>query len=159
MSKETAAIENRTEDMDRTILVPIDDSEQSREAVAVAATDFNDAELIVVRILKPFVVMSVTESAVWDDEFMNRRKREAEQLLEDYRELATEYGADVRTELVRGAPIRSIISISDEFDVDHIVMGCTKKRSISRLFLRLFTNRTLGFTPVSASVTVVCPTN
>lgn len=116
-----------------TILVPIDGSDQSRKALMIAATEFNEAELVILYVQKPFVVMSVTESAVWDEEFLDHREREAKQLLEEYRELAASYGVDVQTELAHGSPKRAIIEASEKFDADHIIKGYTRKPGLNRI--------------------------
>ncbi|WP_436344383.1 universal stress protein [Natronorubrum sp. FCH18a] len=117
----------------RTVLVVVDDSERSRRALIDAAVEFSGDEVVVLYVLESFVVKSVTESAVWDDEHADRREREAERLLEEHRKLAETYGTDVRTVLSRGSPNEAITEAIETFGVDHVVVGHPKRTGLSRL--------------------------
>ena len=152
VSKEMPTVVNRMQSMQRTILVPVDDSERSRQALAVVATDFDDAEIIILYVLKPYVVKSVTESAIWDDEFMDNREQEAKQALEEYQQLATEYGLDVRAEFARGSPTRAIGEARNKFDVDHIVLGYSGKTTLARVLLHYVTKPMMRQSPVSITL-------
>ncbi len=143
---------NRTQNVQRTILVPVDDSEQSQQALAVAATDFDDAEIIILYVLKPYVIKSVTESAVWDDEFRDNREQEAKQALEEYQQLVTEYGLNVRAEFTRRSPTRAISEARNKFDVDHIVLGYSGKTTLARVLLHYVTKPMMRQSPVSITL-------
>jgi nucleotide-binding universal stress UspA family protein len=152
VSKETPAVDGWARSLQQTILVPVDDSEQSRKALAVAATDFDDAEIIILYVLKPYVVKSATESAVWDDEFMDNREQEAKQTLEEYQQLATEYGLDVRAEFARGSPTRAIGEARNKFDVDHIILGYSGKTTLARVLLHYVTKPMMRQSPISITL-------
>ncbi|WP_247003427.1 universal stress protein [Halosolutus gelatinilyticus] len=140
-----------------TVIVPVDDSERSRRAVVTAATEFDDVELVVLYVLEPYVAMSVTEPAVWDDEFAPRREREAKRVLEDYRDLAASHGADVRTELARETQTRAIINASEKFGADRAIVarprGTGFRGKLTNLLLEIAGKRAL------TSVTIVDPRN
>lgn len=111
----------------RTILVSVDDSKRARTALTVAATNPDVSTVVVLYVLRPFVVMSVTESAVWDDEFASRRERKANLLLCEYRELVASYGVNVRTKLAYGHPKRAQLDASDAFGADEVIVGRQRK--------------------------------
>lgn len=143
---------NRARSMQRTILIPVNDSEQSRQALTVAATTFDDAEIIILYVLKPYNVKSVTELAVWDDELMKNREQEAKQVLEGYQQIAIEYGLDVRAEFAHGSPTRAIGKARDKFDVDHIVLGYSGKTTLTRVLLHYVTKSMMRQPPVSVTL-------
>ena len=138
--------------MTRTILVPVDGSQHSREALRVAATEFVDAELIVFHAIEPYDVASVSEPAVWDDRLLEKRRDDAEQLLEEYRDLASEYDVDVQTELAHGSPSHAIVEAAGEFDVDHIVMGSRGRTGVGRVVLGSVAETVAERSPVSVSI-------
>lgn len=137
------------------ILVPVDGSDHSRQALQTAATEFTADEHIVLHVIDPFDLEAATEDAVWGREFMEQREREAEALLEEYEELAAELGVSIRTELTHGSPARTIIGAADDFDVDHIVIGSRGRSGIDRVLLGSVAETVAKRAPTS--VTIVRP--
>lgn len=137
------------------ILVPVDGSEHSRRALRIAATEFETNEIVVLHVLDPFRAASTTEEAVWNREYMDEREREAEELLEEYADLAVEFDVPVRTELVRGSPARAIVGAVGDLDVDHVVVGSQGRSGIGRVLLGSVAETVARRSPVS--VTIVRP--
>ena len=137
------------------ILVPVDGSEQSRRAFDTATTMFDDAEFVVLHVIEPYDVAAVTESAVWDDEFVTEREREAETVLDEFRDLATELDVDAQFELTHGRPSRAILEAIGEFNVDHVVMGSRGRRRVARVLLGSVAETVTKRAPVA--VTIVRP--
>ncbi|MCU4743723.1 universal stress protein [Halobacteria archaeon AArc-m2/3/4] len=140
--------------MTRTILVPVDGSDYARRALAFAATEFREANLVVLHVVDPFDA-SPTEEAIWNREFVERREREAEALLEEYEALATDHGVSIQTELVHGSPARAILGAVDDFDIDHIVVGSRGRTGAGRVLLGSVAETVAKRAPVS--VTIVRP--
>lgn len=138
--------------MSQRVLVPVDGSTHSKDALTVAAEEFGDAELIVYHVVEPFDVASVSEPAVWDDDVLDRRTDEGEKLLEEYRTLAKDHGVDVRTELAFGKPTRAIVDAAGEFDVDHIVMGSRGRKGVARVLLGSVAENVVRRAPVTVTV-------
>lgn len=138
--------------MANTILVPIDGSEHARKALSVAIEEFGDAELIVLHVIEPYNVFSVTENAARDDEVLEERRAERAALLEESREFAADRGATVRTELMLGSPSRAIVDACDEFDVDHVVMGSRGRTGLSRLVLGSVADTVVKRAPTTVTV-------
>ena len=141
--------------MAESILVPVDDSRHARNAFERAATAFEGANLIVLHALEPFDVYSVTEEAAWDEEFQDRREREAEALLAEYESLADDLGVDVETRLAHGRPDRAILGAVDDLDVDQVVIGSRGRSGIGRVLLGSVAETVAKRSPVS--VTIVRP--
>ncbi|MFP9191784.1 universal stress protein [Natrialbaceae archaeon A-CW1-1] len=138
--------------MANTILVPIDGSEPSRNALTVAIEEFDDAELILLHVIEPYNVFSVTEDAVRDDDILEERRSERAALLEEFAETAVDMGADVRTELMLGSPSRAIVDACEEFDVDHVVMGSRGRTGLSRMILGSVADTVVKRAPVTVTV-------
>ena len=138
--------------MVKTILVPIDGSEHSRDALAAAIEEFGDSELILLHAIEPYNVFSVTEDAVRDDDLLEKRRSERAALLEEFAETAADMGADVRTELMLGSPARAIVDACEEFDVDHVVMGSRGRTGLSRIVLGSVADTVVKRAPVTVTV-------
>ncbi|WP_248910268.1 universal stress protein [Halocatena marina] len=121
--------------MTDTILVPVDGSDYSRQALAVAATEFTTDKHIVLYVIDPFDLNSTAEKSVWTQEFMEQQEREAEKLLNEYEELAADLDISIQTELKYGSPARAIIGAADDFNADHIVIGSKGRSEIDRVLL------------------------
>jgi len=137
------------------ILRPVDGSEHSRRALIAATTTFEDADLVVLHVIDPFDVYSVTEEAVWDDSFMEQREEDAKELLEEYEDLAGEHGVSVETRLAHGSPSQAILGAVDDVGADHIVMGSRGRTGVGRILLGSVAETVAERAPVS--VTIVRP--
>lgn len=137
------------------ILVPVDGSEHSRNALSFATTTFDDATFVILHAIDPYDVASVTEKAVWDTEFVEQRKREAEDLLEEYADLAEEHGVSIETNIAHGVPSRAILGAVDDLDIDHVVIGSRGRSGIGRVLLGSVAETVARRAPVS--VTIVRP--
>ena len=138
--------------MAKKVLVPVDSSEHSRNAFRAAATEFDSSELVVLHVLEPFDVFAVTEQAVWDEEYLEGREREAEQLLAEYESLADDLGVSIETELVRGSPAREIVRSADELGADHIVIGSRGRTGIGRVLLGSVAETVAKRAPVTVTI-------
>ena len=141
--------------MARTLLVPVDGSEHSRRALTVAATEFDADELVVLHVVEPFDVFAVTEEALWDEAYMEKREQEAESLLEEYEALADDLGITIQTAIGRGSPPREIVRAIDEYGADHVVMGSRGRTGVGRVVLGSVAETVAERAPVS--VTIVRP--
>ena len=137
------------------ILVPVDGSEHSRRAFTFAATEFDGQELVVFHVVDPFDVDASTEEAAWDDDFIERRKTEAEQLLEEYEALGDEHGVSIETGVAFGTPSRAILGAVDDYDVDHVAIGSRGRTGVGRVLLGSVAETVAKRAPVS--VTIVRP--
>ncbi|RQG95650.1 universal stress protein [Natrarchaeobius oligotrophus] len=134
------------------ILVPVDGSEHSRRAFTFAATEFDGQELVVFHVVDPFDVDASTEEAAWDDDFIERRKTEAEQLLEEYEALGDEHGVSIETGIAFGTPSRAILGAVDDYDVDQVAIGSRGRTGVGRVLLGSVAETVAKRAPVSVMI-------
>lgn len=118
--------------MARTVLVPIDGSEQSWEALDFAIDLFEEATITVIHVIR------------WVPEYYDSPHREhvmedAEDLIGEAQEQAKQAGVNTTTnfesEIETGPPAKMIIEYSETYGVDHVVMGSRGRTGIKRLLL------------------------
>jgi nucleotide-binding universal stress UspA family protein len=127
----------------RRVLVPMEGSPLSREALAVALTDYPDASVTVLYVADPTEpaagghldvdpdVAPLTGSEEWRE---GERER-AEAVFEAAREVATEHDADVDTETTVDRAATAIVDAAERHDVDVIVMGSHGREEAARFLL------------------------
>lgn len=125
--------------MAQQILVAVDGSSQSDEALEHALTEFPDADVTVLTVVDP-VATGYTTSVGGDataaaPEWSEQAHERAEQVLERANETATEWGRPVDTVQVTDRPAQGIVGYADEHDVDHIVVGSHGRTGVSRILL------------------------
>ena len=125
--------------MTQTILVPMDYSELSREALRTTLSLHPDAEVVVLHVLDwhasdmgPGGWGSTPHD--WDD-WIQEAHEHADGLFDDAREIAAEYDAEITTDTVVGEDARSIVSYAEEHDVDLIVIGSHGRSIPARILL------------------------
>jgi len=114
-----------------TILVPVDGSPLSRNALRHALAEFPDASITVLHVVDLFEpgygaypdFETSYEPLMGSEEWYERAEKVSEQLFEDARELAEDYGREITTTSEIGDPKRIIVDYADEEDIDHIVLG------------------------------------
>jgi nucleotide-binding universal stress UspA family protein len=119
------------------ILVPIDGSPQSEDALAFAFEEHPDADVTVLNVIDPIDgSYSVRRGLpISSEEWYEDAKAEAEELFETARETAAAHDADLSTAVEVGRPARVIVEYADEGDVDHVVMGSHGRSGVSRVLL------------------------
>ena len=118
------------------ILVPVDESERSREALAYAMKRFPNAEFTALHVLEggqgDLGTFSGMTGDVPDDERLQER---ADEVFDAARELAAEHGVTLHTDRGRGRPDRLIVRYADDEDVDLIVIGSHGRDGVARVLL------------------------
>lgn len=115
------------------VLVPVDGSKRSMNAVTYAAEVFPDATIAVVHVIDPTYEWS--EGPGWTEEWQARASRVASTLVEEAAQLAREHGNVAESEVAWGEPYREILEFADETDADHVMMGSTGQSMTGRLLL------------------------
>lgn len=119
--------------MERHVLVGIDGSDQSTDALAYALEAFPDAEISVVSVVNPVAAMAGDE--FFDQSALEQQHELAEEYLESAVRLAREHDREVDTDVRIGSPSRELIAYATESDADHIVVGSHGRTGLSRIFL------------------------
>ena len=132
------------------VLVPVEGSPQSADAVALAASEWPDARLTLLHVIDPveggYSLDTVREGA---EEWHKEQKLAAKDLLAD---LAGDVGNDVSTRIETGRPARAILDVVEEGDVDHVVMGSHGRRGVSRILLGSVAEDVLRESPVPVTI-------
>lgn len=123
----------------RTVLVPIDGSEQSDAALQHALSEFEGAALTLLHVINPARAGYGAQAGIptSSEEWLEEAEAEAEELFAAAEERA--HGRDVRIETVTevGNPSRVIVEFTEDEanGIDHVVMGSHGRSGLSRVLL------------------------
>ncbi|RRJ33770.1 universal stress protein [Halocatena pleomorpha] len=125
--------------MSRNILVPIDSSEQSREALEYALTEHAEDDITVIHVLDPVQQHAYGGieggGMVSYEAIQEQRQQEAQQLLAEATERADAHNVGIDTEIQTGSTKRAIVAYADDHGMDHIVIGSHGRSGASRILL------------------------
>jgi nucleotide-binding universal stress UspA family protein len=121
--------------MEKRILVPVDGSEQSREACDFAMREHPEAEFVLLHVINPTEAgySAGASFPAASEEWYEHAKEDAQELLEELE--AENEGATVTTDTVVGKPARAIVEYAAEHDIDRIVMGSHGRSGVTRILL------------------------
>lgn len=117
-----------------TILVPVDGSEHSENALEYAIDHFPDDEIVALHVLD--LPEGYFAAFTEDRESLPQvedEKAEADELLDDVAAKARELGANIRTEVGGGNPANGILSFVEDHSVDEIVIGSRGLSGVGRI--------------------------
>ncbi|AFZ71686.1 universal stress protein [Natronobacterium gregoryi] len=146
--------------MSRTLLVPVDGSPLSRQALEFALEEYDDVSIVALHVIDPSEpgYSSMTEIDVrtepphGSEEWYERAGKEEAQIFEDAREVTSEYDAALETESVVGDPAREIVDYAEEHDIDQIVLGGHGRTGATRLLLGSVAETVVYRAPVTVTV-------
>ena len=124
--------------MSEHLLVPFDDSEQSRAALEYALRNRPEARVTVLYVVDPSAAAfdsPLTAGPVAAEDWLEGARDDAEELLEAAVDLAAEHGRQVETERTVGRPADAITEFAEDEDVDGIVMGSHGRSGLTRVLL------------------------
>ena len=120
------------------VLVPIDGSEQSWDALEYALDECGaDDDVVVLHVINPMEGVYAGDAMVgdyWEGWYDNAEAR-ADRLFEQAREIASDRGRELETIHETGQPARTIVDYAEENGVDHIVIGSHGRSGVSRILL------------------------
>ena len=143
----------------RKILVPIDMSETSEEALAFAVSCpcLENRELLLLHVIDPLDISSLGVLGMVDREDDMRRelKKEARAHLDDLVQRCRRDGLELSSRIVVDRPWRGIINTAIEENVDAIVMGSHGRGLVAEQLLGSVAKRVVRKAP--APVTIIRP--
>ncbi|SDQ57298.1 universal stress protein [Natronobacterium texcoconense] len=142
------------------ILVPVDGSPLSRQALEFALEEYEDVSIVALHVIDPSDpgYSSMTEIDVrtepphGSEEWYERAGEEEEEIFEEARALADEHGVELEAESAVGEPTREIVDYAEDHDVDQIVMGGHGRAGPSRLLLGSVAESVVYRAPVTVTV-------
>ncbi|WP_254524978.1 universal stress protein [Natrinema caseinilyticum] len=142
--------------MTRHVLVAVDDSAQSAEALEFACTEYPDATITGLHVLDPgdfYAVGGIEGTTMANyEEVQSHYEERAEEILQDARERAAEHDVEIDTDHVIGGISRSIVEYADDRDVDHIIIGSHGRMGASRILLGSVAETVARRSPVPVTI-------
>ena len=142
--------------MTRSVLVPLDGSEQSEEALEFALEEFHDAILVLLRVFEPGssdnLQVEHGGSLPLDEETMEGVVEDSADFLDGYAETTEERGITAEKVYKVGEPSREIVEYAENDEVDHIVMGSHGRSGVSRVLLGSVAEKVVRRSPVPVTV-------
>ena len=123
--------------MARKILVPIDGSAQSDDALEHALEEFAEDDITVLNVIDPNDAGYSAPVGIpgGSEEWYENAKEESQALFEEARDVADEHGVALDSATELGRPARTIVEFADDEGFDHIVMGSHGREGVSRILL------------------------
>lgn len=136
------------------LLVPMDDSDHSRNALKYALEMFADAEITVVHAVDPVEAGYGGESddVGYSSNWRETSGTEAEALFEAAKELATEYDTPLTTTVAEGQPADVIVEAAEEGTFDGVIMGSQGRSGVSRVLLGSVAETVVRQSPVPVTI-------
>ncbi|MFC7176037.1 universal stress protein [Halosegnis marinus] len=122
--------------MPKHVLVPVDGSEQSQQALDYAFTEFPSATVTLLHVINPARAGYGAQAGLpsFSEEWYDEAEAAAEELFSEARADAPE-GVTVETAVEVGQPARTIVEFAEEHGSDAIVIGSHGRQGISRVLL------------------------
>lgn len=134
--------------MAKRILLPVDGSPQSRNALSFAVEEWPDAEITLLHIVNPAEAAGPMETTTMTSEWRDRADERANALLD---EMVESIAHPVETRVEVGHPPGTIVKVAAD-GYDHIVVGSHGRKGLSRIFLGSVAEEVIRNAPVPVTV-------
>jgi nucleotide-binding universal stress UspA family protein len=139
------------------ILVAVDGSEQSQDAIDYVLQEYDVETLVLIHVIDPVEAgYTAGPSAVpgYSEEWYAQSEEKAEELFAETREQieAAGYPGEVETVTEVGRPARAIVDYAEEHGVDHIVLGSHGRSGVTRVLLGSVAETVVRRSPVPVTV-------
>ena len=138
--------------MPRHVLVPVDGSPQSLQAIGFVSAEWDDVDVTLLHVINP--VQAGYRAGVLpsgSEEWFREAKSEAEEILDEAR-AQLEVDGDVETAIEVGRPAATIVEEARERGVDHVVVGSHGREGMSRILLGSVAEAVVRRSPVPVTV-------
>ncbi|SNZ03733.1 Nucleotide-binding universal stress protein, UspA family [Natronoarchaeum philippinense] len=138
------------------VLVPMDYSELSKEALRTAVTVHAGADITVLHVLDWHT--SDRGPGGWGDtpdefdQWLEGAKERADELFAEARSIADEHDAEVATETIVGDDAKQIVRYAEDHEIDLIVMGSHSRSLPARILLGSVSETVVRRAPVPVTV-------
>ena len=135
------------------ILLPVDGSEQAREACQFVAEQFPDDEVTLLHVINPIEAGYSVQASLptYSEEWYERQQRRAEEILDEMTDLFGDGRAIERATEV-GKPTNTIVRYAEDHDIDQIVMGSHGRSGVTRILLGSVAETVIRRSPVPVTV-------
>lgn len=137
----------------RHVLIPLDESEQSEQALVHAIETASDARVTLLTVINPSTGFSPGTGAPGAGEvWYESQKERATERLAEASEAVEARGMAVETVVETGRPQAVIVNYAEMHDIDQIIMGSHGRRGVSRLLLGSVAEKVVRCSPVPVTV-------
>jgi nucleotide-binding universal stress UspA family protein len=132
------------------VLIPVDGSDASREALSFAIDEWPDAAFVLLHVVDP-VAKGFSRSFVpsQNEEKFREVMADAESLLDSY-ELPDGTAVDARVEV--GRPAETIVEVAEDARTDLVVLGSHGRKGVQRLLLGSVSEAVARNAPVPVTI-------
>jgi len=135
------------------VLLPVDGSDQAREACEFVAEQFPDDDVTLLHVINPVEAGYSVQASIptYSEEWYERQTERSEEILD---EMASILGGERTVERVTevGKPTNTIVRYAEEHDVDQIVMGSHGRSGVTRILLGSVAETVIRRSPVPVTV-------
>jgi nucleotide-binding universal stress UspA family protein len=139
--------------MGQQILVPVDESKRSKEALEYALERFPDAEFTALHVVTSgsgdLGALSGTSGEIPDQELDDEM---GQAVLEAAEAVASKHGVELRTGRIRGRPDRAIVRYIEQNDFDLVVLGSHGRDGVARVLLGSVAEKVVRRSPIPVLV-------
>lgn len=141
---------------EREVLVPVDGSPQSNEALKHALRNFHDSGITALTAVDPiaagYAAAPGPDATAYPGEWTEQAEKRADAVLDDAAEIAAHESRRVETVRVTDRPVRAIVGYAEEHDVEHIVIGSHGRTGITRVLLGSVAEKVVRRAPCPVTV-------
>lgn len=138
------------------VLVPMDGSPLSKQALEIALEEYPGATITVLHVIDPsepgysfpIEVDLDVEPLHGSEEWYERSRELADELFSEVAEIADGYDAEILTKTTVGETGREIVSLATESDIDQIIIGSHGRRDVDQALLGSVTETVVFRSPV-----------
>lgn len=138
------------------VLVPVDESEQSDEALEFALSEYPDAKLTALHVVDAAEIRGGVALESYSPEsygnLQDKREERAARILERAQARADRNDRDLETVQMVGTVVHSIVSYASAHGVDHIVLGSHGRTGASRVLLGSVAEKVTRRSPVPVTI-------
>ncbi|MFB6220631.1 MAG: universal stress protein [Halolamina sp.] len=141
---------------DEHVLVPVDGSPQSEDALEHALEQFPDADITALTAVDPiaagYAAAPGPDATGYPGEWTEQAEERADTILNQAAEIAADAGSQVDTVKVTDRPARAIVGYAEEHDVDHLVIGSHGRTGVTRILLGSVAEKVVRRAPCPVTV-------
>jgi nucleotide-binding universal stress UspA family protein len=132
------------------ILVPVDGSPQSEEALSFALSEWPEADVTLLHVIDPVEAgYSASVMPSGSEEWYKRAREGSREIFEQARET---YDREFSTRTEVGRPSRTIVEAAADIDADHVVIGSHGREGVQRVLLGSVAEHVVRRSPVPVTV-------
>lgn len=138
------------------VLVPVDESDRSTEALEFALTEHPESRITALHVIDPsdfYASTGIDAGGMMNyDQIREDHETRAKGILEDAREQAANRGVEIETDDIVGSVSGSIVDYAESEGVDHVVIGSHGRTGASRILLGSVAETVARRSPVPVTI-------